>query len=216
MRLRRMVMAICAATTLGVLVVMPASGADPPPIGSDAQGSQTGSLTADALRGTMFTANATTTIGKVRAYLVGNGTPQNLTATIYLASFAEPNRLVGRSDPLVVSHTGNQWVEFNLTLGAYIEQNRSYYLLLHSGASGGAVSIGFTDSPIWWRPMGSAITSAVCSRSSRTSGSRSSRRSPRTTSSPSGGAPRERSMARERSRGSRRTAGPSCSRAWIS
>ena len=137
----------CAAVTAVALVAVPAGSADDPtPLGSSAQGASSGALSADALRGTLFTATQTTTIGKIRAFLVGNGSAQSITAAIYLASFShEPNRLLGRSEPKAVSHVGGQWVEFTLTLGAYVEQHRAYFLLLHSGAVGGAVSIAFDE-----------------------------------------------------------------------
>jgi hypothetical protein len=137
---------ICAAAML-LVVGVPAAGADdPPPIGYPVQGAMLGALSADALRGTLFTATQTTTIGKVRAFLIGNGSSQSVTATIYVASFSgEPNRLVGRSEPFVVSHSGGTWVELSLSLGAYVEQDREYLLLLHSGATGGAMSIAFDE-----------------------------------------------------------------------
>jgi hypothetical protein len=144
--IRRMKLVVCAAVVAVSLAAVPAGGADDPtPLGSSAQGASSGALSPDALRGTLFTATQTTTIGAVRAYLIGTGVPQSLFATVYVESFGEPNRLVGRSEPKLVSHSGGQWVEFPLTLGTRVEQNRGYYLLIHSGATGNAVSIAFDE-----------------------------------------------------------------------
>jgi RTX calcium-binding nonapeptide repeat (4 copies) len=138
---------ICATTAaVGLAALVPASQADdPPPLGTAVQGAQSGSLTGDALRGTLFVAGTTTTIGKVRAFLSGTGSSQTVMATVYVSSFSEPNRLVGFSQPQVVSApAGGQWVELTLGTGTRIEQGREYWLLLHSGsASGSALSIAF-------------------------------------------------------------------------
>jgi hypothetical protein len=132
---------ICAATAaVALAALVPASQADdPPPLGSAAQGGQSGTLTGDALRGTLCVAGATTTIGKVRVFLSGTGASQSVMATVYVSSFSEPNRLVGFSQPQVVNPSGSgEWVELTLTTGTRIEQGREYYLLLHSGAPSGA------------------------------------------------------------------------------
>jgi hypothetical protein len=140
---------ICAATAaVALAALVPASQADdPPPLGTAAQGAQSGTLTGNALRGTQFVAGATTTIGTVRAFLSGSGASQSVMAIVYVSSFGEPNRLVGFSQPQVVNPSAaGQWVELTLATGTRIEQGREYYLLLHSGSpSGAALSIAFAQ-----------------------------------------------------------------------
>ena len=145
--MRRTRMVICAATGVAALAVLavPASQADgAPPLGTAVKGAQSGALTANAVRGTLFVANANATIGKVKVFLSGTGSPASVMATVYIASFSAPHRLVGRSQPQVVNPpaTGD-WVELTLTTGTRLEQDREYFLMIHSGAGAGALSIAF-------------------------------------------------------------------------
>ena len=142
-------MPVLAAISVGVAVflgsVSAAPAEDATALGYPVQGASLGALSADAVRGTRFAATADTTIGTVRAYLAGNGTPQTVSASVYIGfPFGDgPNRLVGRSEPQTVSLVGGRWVDFTLTTGAHLQAGRSYYILVHSGGQDGGLSIAY-------------------------------------------------------------------------
>ncbi len=140
---------VLAAISVGVAVflgsVSAAPAEDATALGYPVQGASLGALSADGVRGTRFAATADTTIGTVRAYLAGNGTPQTVSASVYIGfPFGDgPNRLVGRSEPQTVSLVGGRWVDFTLTTGARLQAGRSYYILVHSGGQDGGLSIAY-------------------------------------------------------------------------
>ena len=154
---------VLAAISVGVAVflgsVSAAPAEDATALGYPVQGASLGALSADAVRGTRFAATADTTIGTVRAYLAGNGTPQTDSASVYIGfPFGDgPNRLVGRSEPQTVSLVGGHWVDFTLTTGARLQAGRSYYILVHSGGQDGGLSIAYetgrTEPSLFFAPL---------------------------------------------------------------